>query len=120
MEMAGFEQTHCQATMFISRFISRISYKVLVLVYQAIHGTAPVYMCELLQIYQPSRSLRSESELRLVVPRFRTVTYGANSFRTTAAKLWNSLPDLYATCHRLIVLKACSKRTCLIKLAYPS
>ena len=90
MEMAGFEQT--QATMFISRFISRISYRVLVLVYKAIHGTAPVYMCELLQIYQLSRSLRSESELRLVVPRFRTVTYGPNSFRTTAAKLWNSLP----------------------------
>ena len=97
----------------------RISYKVLVLVYQAIHGTAPVYMCELLQIYQPSRSLRSESELRLVVPRFRTVTYGANSFRTTAAKLWNSLPVSLRNLPSFNSFKSMLK-THLFQLAYPS
>ena len=37
--------------------------------YKSLHGTAPRYLEELVVAYQPTRSLRSESETLLTVPR---------------------------------------------------
>ncbi len=47
---------------------ARIKYKTLMLAYRTTTGSAPAYFHSLLQIYIPSRSLRSASERRLVVP----------------------------------------------------
>ncbi len=44
---------------------ARIKFKVLMFAYKTTTGTAPIY---LVQTYAPSRSLRSASERRLVVP----------------------------------------------------
>ena len=71
---------------------ARIDYKILVMVYQAIHKVAPDYLQELVQVYHPARSLRSASELRLQVPRCNSATYGHKSFKVVAATKWNSLP----------------------------
>ncbi len=46
----------------------RISFKVLVLTYQALHGTAPRHMTDLLSRYQPTRSLRSSDALLFTAP----------------------------------------------------
>lgn len=70
----------------------RVDYKVLVYVFKAIHAEAPEYLCDLLTVYQQTRSLRSASCVSLVVPRTKTVTYGDRHFGSAAAKLWNSLP----------------------------
>ena len=67
---------------------SRLDYKVLVIVYQAVYGPAPSYIQELLQIYQPKRTLRSQGELKLVVPRCNTHRYGSNSFKVRGALLF--------------------------------
>ena len=56
------------------------------------HGVAPQYLSSLLKIYVPSRSLRSQSSLSLVVPPIKTVTYGEASFSWAAPTIWNSLP----------------------------
>ncbi len=71
----------------------RPRFKILLLTYKALHGSAPLYLQELLEIYQPTRSLRSASRSLLRVPRSRTLTYGKRSFRTASAALWNDLPD---------------------------
>ncbi len=47
---------------------ARIKFKTLMLAYRTTTGSAPSYFHSLLRIYIPSRSLRSASERRLVVP----------------------------------------------------
>ncbi len=49
---------------------ARIKFKTLMLAYRTATGSAPAYFHSLIAIYIPSRSLRSSSEWRLVVPTF--------------------------------------------------
>ena len=70
----------------------RIQYKTLLLTYKALHNLAPSYLCDLLQEYTPSRSLRSTSAGLLCIPTSRLITMGARSFSCSAPRLWNSLP----------------------------
>ncbi len=71
---------------------ARIQFKTLMLAYRTTTVSAPTYFHSLLQIYIPSRSLRSASERRLVVPSQR----GSNSFTRTVSFTtpgwWNDLP----------------------------
>nr|XP_054596020.1 uncharacterized protein LOC129163078 [Nothobranchius furzeri] len=70
----------------------RVHFKILVLVYRALHGQAPSYIGDLLSSYTPSRSLRSSDQSLLVVQRTRLKTKGDRSFAAVAPRLWNSLP----------------------------
>lgn len=72
---------------------SRIQYKVILLTFRATHGLAPIYLSELIAPYIPTRSLRSASQVLLVVNRGRTKTFGDRSFTCAAPILWNSLPS---------------------------
>ena len=71
---------------------SRIQYKIMSQTSRAIHHQAPNYLSDMLSIYRPTRSLRSESTISLTVPRTRTATYGDRTFRKAAATVWNNLP----------------------------
>ena len=53
---------------------------------------APCYIQELLRPYNPSRTLRSSSDLLLTVPKTSHRTTGDRSFSYSAPKLWNNLP----------------------------
>lgn len=70
----------------------RIDFKILLLVFKALNGTAPPYLAELLSIYRPRRSLRSADLMLLDVPRHRLKTRGERAFAVAAPRLWNSLP----------------------------
>ena len=73
----------------------RILFKVLLLVYKALNGMAPLYITELLNSYRTctcSRSLRSTDQKLLAVLKWRLKTYGDRAFSTAAPKLWNELP----------------------------
>ncbi len=59
-----------------------IQFKTLMLAYRTTTGSAPTYFHSLLRIYIPSRSLRSASEQRLVVPSQR----GSKSLSRTKKK----------------------------------
>lgn len=74
------------------RVPERIEFKLLMLCHKCIRGTAPVYLRDLLQVQQPSRSLRSSDGLLFVQPRGRLVTYGDRAFSCIAPRLWNKLP----------------------------
>ncbi len=55
-------------------------------------GSAPTYFHSLLRIYIPSRSLRSASERRLVVPSQRGSKSLSRTFSFTVPGRWNDLP----------------------------
>ena len=71
----------------------RISYKVSSLTLSSLYHIGPLYLSDKLQIYTPSRHLRSSLDDRqLRPPRFRTSTYGERSFSFQAPKTWSGLP----------------------------
>ena len=58
-----------------------------------IAGTTRVVLEELVNIYKPARSLRSESNTTFVTSIVRTKSYGERRFDKAAASLWNDLPN---------------------------
>ncbi len=71
---------------------ARIKFKTLMLAYRTTTGAAPSYFHSLLRIYIPSRSLRSASERRLVVPSQRGSKSLSRTFSFTIPGWWNNLP----------------------------
>ena len=51
----------------------------------------PNYLTDVLEIYQPNRSLRSEIEITLKIPRCQT-KFAERSFSIAGPQIWNSLP----------------------------
>ncbi|XDV19494.1 hypothetical protein PO909_024959 [Leuciscus waleckii] len=80
----------------------RINFKILLFVFKALHGRAPTYIADLIQVNKPKRALRSESLNLLVVPRTQRKMRGDRSFAAAASKLWNSLPPYIRECSSLI------------------
>ena len=71
----------------------RIQYKILSLCYKALNNFASSYLSNSLQIYTPSRTLRSASDpLVLRIPRTKLSTFGSRSFSAYGPSLWNTLP----------------------------
>ncbi len=71
---------------------ARIQFKTLMIAYKTTTGLAPTYFHSLLRIYIPSRSLRSASERRLVVPSQRGSKSLSRTFSFTVPGRWNDLP----------------------------
>ena len=71
----------------------RFDFKILLLVFKALNGQAPAYICDLLLPYEPERCLRSTGTALLMVPRSRLITKGDRAFAVRAPQLWNSLPS---------------------------
>ena len=70
----------------------RTEYKLLLLTFTALHHLAPSYLTDLLQLYHPTRTLRSSSDALLTEHSARLRNYGARAFCVVAPKLWNNLP----------------------------
>ena len=70
----------------------RIEYKIVLLVFKCLQGTAPEYLSELLE-RRGNKGTRADNKNLLVVPRIKKVTQGGRSFRRSAPILWNNLPD---------------------------
>ena len=70
----------------------RILFKVLLIVYKALNGMAPLYITELLSYCTCSRTLRSTDQKLLAVPKSKLITYRDRAFPVAAPKLWNELP----------------------------
>ncbi|KAF7650217.1 hypothetical protein LDENG_00129620 [Lucifuga dentata] len=54
----------------------RIDFKILLLVFKALHSQAPIYICDVLTPYEPDRGLRSSGRNLLTVPESHLVTKG--------------------------------------------
>ncbi len=84
---------------------ARIKFKVLMFAYKTTTGTAPIYVNLLVQTYAPSRSLRSASERRLVVPSQRGTKSLSRTFSWTVPSWWNDLPISIRTAESLAIFK---------------
>ncbi|XP_077096484.1 uncharacterized protein LOC143747549 isoform X8 [Siphateles boraxobius] len=60
--------------------------------FPTLHGIAPTYIADLIQLNKPKRAFRSESLNLLVVPRTHRRMRGDRSFAAAATRLWNTLP----------------------------
>ena len=95
----------------------RVQFKVLVQVYRATHDQAPSYICDMVQCYQPGKSLRSQDQNLLVVPKTKKVNYGDRAFSTAGPVLWNALP-LDVRCSETLVTFRKRLKTYLFRLAF--
>ena len=69
----------------------RVDYKLLLLTYKTLNGSAPEYLVNQLQDYCPTRALRSGDQNLLSVKKTR-IKIGDSSFAVAASVLWNALP----------------------------
>jgi hypothetical protein len=69
----------------------RIQFRLLCIVYLVLHNRAPVYLSDLVTLYNPTRGLRSSNHPLLDVPRSSTKA-GERAFSSLAPRLWNRLP----------------------------
>ena len=97
----------------------RILFKINLLIYKTLCEKQPVYLHSMLAASIPSRSLRSNNDNSLSVPRVKTNT-GDRNFHSCAPSLWNNLRCLLSV--RSASLNATFKKylkTHLFDLAFP-
>jgi len=86
----------------------RIDFKLAVLLYKCLHGTAPSYLvddlCRTTDL-EARRRPRSASLSSLIVRRTRLSTIGDRSFPVAAARVWNSLPQHVSSAPSLTVFR---------------
>ena len=71
----------------------RIDYKIATICFKCLHGLAPEYLRNILEIYKPTRALRSaQDNLILKKPVMNYKSYGEKSFYFYGPLVWNSLP----------------------------
>lgn len=96
---------------------SRITFKILLLVFKAINNLGPTYLGELLAPHEPPRTLRSCSQGLLRVPTTRLITCGDRAFSKMGPVLWNALPRKLRHIQQINTFKQCLK-TYLFQSAY--
>ena len=69
----------------------RINFKIAVVTFRSYHKLSPRYVFDMIQLYEPTRNLRSVNSRQLVVPRNRT-RFGDRAFSHCAPIIWNSSP----------------------------
>jgi len=83
------------------RIPRHIQYKLDVLVFDSVHGSAPRYLQEVIrpvENIEPRRRLRSASSADLTVPATRRSTLGDRAFAVASRRAWNTLPDVIRRC----------------------
>ena len=106
----------------LSRGVLLTYFKVAVLTYRAVHGTAPLYLSsELTRVADVTTlsRLRSSSTDQLIVPSHRLSTVGARAFPVAGAYIWNGLPADVTSAPSLPVFRQRLK-TVLFSRSYPN
>ena len=75
----------------------RIQFKIIIFVFKCLNNMAPFYLCNLIQLYVPSRNLRSVFSNKLRIPTIKGKA-GEHSFYHAAPTLWNDLPTVLKNC----------------------
>ena len=90
------QQLHCLP------ISEHIRYKVACMYFNAINGSGPVYLSELLHVYTQFRTLRSSSDTRMLKIQKTNARHGFRTFSCFGPHVWNSLPqDTAQPCHLL-------------------
>jgi hypothetical protein len=94
------------------RVPQRIEFRLAVLVYRCLAGTAPRYLAnELHRVadMDSRRRLRSATTNRLLVPRTMRKTIGDRAFPVAAARIWNGLPPSITSLPSLLAFRRALK-----------
>jgi len=83
----------------------RISYKLSLLTWKALHTAEPSYLSELISPYTPTRTLRSVNTGLLVLPTGVTSHFASRSFSVSSPSVWNSLPAHVRSIDNLFTFK---------------
>jgi len=75
----------------------RIVYKQCLMTYKAVHIGQPNYLNELIQPYQPVRTLRSSTSALRVISFVRS-DFASDAFSVSSPSLWNNLPQDVRSC----------------------
>ena len=97
----------------------RADFKVLLLTFKILHGLAPAYLSDLITLYAPPRTLRSQAAKLLVVPKVKKKSAGHRAFAYRAPFLWNSLPIDIKEANCLATFKT-KLKTHLFSVSYDS
>ena len=71
---------------------ARVEFKILLLTFKALNGTAPLYLTNLVRFKENACVLWSGSEQYLEVQPTRLKSIGVRAFAAIAPRLWNSIP----------------------------
>jgi hypothetical protein len=82
-----------------------IIYKIVLITYKSLNGSAQHYINNMLKPYTPSANLRSSTKGLLTVHSVKLVNYGERSFSYAAPKLWSELPEYIRKSETLPILK---------------
>ena len=95
-------------------------YKVAVLTYKVLHGSAPRYLGPLVAVADlpGRRTLRSGGTKRLMVPSVRRSTVSDRAFMVAGPRVWNTLPEETTTSQTLSTFRQRLK-TWLFRKSYP-
>jgi Reverse transcriptase (RNA-dependent DNA polymerase) len=87
--------TDALASLHWLRIPERVVFKVAVLTFKVLHGSAPEYLGPVIRVADlPGRqALRSAGTNRLVVPPFKLSTIGRRAFPVAGPQIWNNLPE---------------------------
>jgi len=113
--------TDALASLHRLRAAKRIKFKLAVIIYRALHSTAPQYLSDMLRRVadMPSRSrLRSTTSRHLIVYPSCLVTVGECSFASAGLRLWNSLLDDITTAQSVPAFRR-KLKTHLFRQLYP-
>ena len=86
----------------------RVMYKILLLLYQSLHGTTRDYITTRHNEYHPPHTIRSCEEKLLVVQK-TNLHYGDLTFSVSAEKLWNLIPLNLKCMQNVDILEKCLK-----------
>ena len=102
------------------RVPERIDFKVAVLTYKVLHGSAPRYLGPFAGVANlpGRRTLRSGGTSRLTVPSVRRSTVGDRAFSVAGPRVWNTLPKEITTSQSLLTFRQ-QLKTWLSRKSYP-
>jgi len=102
------------------RIPQRIEYKIVVLTYKALHGSAPRYLGPLVPVANlpGRRALRSADTSRLSVPSVRLSTVDSRAFPVAGPRIWNALPQETTSAQSLSLFRQRLKSH-LFRRSYP-
>ena len=101
----------------------RVEYKLAMLACRCLHGLAPSYLADDLQLVADLESrqrLRSSSSDAFVVPPTRLCTVGDRAFSVSAARVWNGLPAHVTLSPSLQVFEGHLKTVKLFSRSFPT
>jgi len=100
--------------------VERIEYKIALLTFRVLHGSAPLYLGPLMPVRSlpGRRSLRSTGTNRLLVSSVKRSTIGSRAFPVAGPKTWNALPEDVTSSQSEYTFR-CRLKTWLFKKSFP-